>query len=47
MQFIQTRPATILVGPEGSQVVRRRETWRDVFALDELPGRLRGDGCTF
>jgi diaminopimelate decarboxylase len=47
MQFIQTRPATVLVGPAGQEIVRRREEWRDVFALDELPSRLRGDGCSF
>lgn len=47
MQFIQTRPATVLVGPAGDEIVRRRETWRDVFALDKLPSRLRGDGCIF
>jgi hypothetical protein len=38
----------VLIGPDGEvQVVRRRETWRDVFALDQLPGRLQGDGCSF
>jgi diaminopimelate decarboxylase len=47
MQFIQTRPATVLMGPNGPEVIRRREEWRDVFALDMLPPRLRGDGCTF
>jgi hypothetical protein len=47
MQFIQTRPATVLMGAMGPEVIRRREEWRDVFRLDELPPRLRGDGCTF
>ena len=47
MQFIQTRPATVLIGPGRAEIVRRRETWRDVFALDALPSRLRGDECTF
>ena len=47
MQFIRARPATVLLGPVGPERVRRSETWRDVFALDELPSRLRGDGCTF
>lgn len=47
MQFIRTRPATVLLGPAGPERVRRPETWRDVFALDELPGRLRGTGCSF
>ena len=47
MQFIRTRPATVLLGPAGPELVRRPETWRDIFALDELPSRLRGDGCRF
>jgi len=47
MQFIQTRPATVLIGPAGPELIRRRETWRDVFRLDELPSRLRGDECSF
>ncbi len=44
MQFIQPRPATVLLGPNGPELIRRRETWRDVFALDEVPERLRRDG---
>lgn len=47
MQFIQTRPATVLVGPRGTALIRRRESWRDVFALDTLPRHLRSDGCEF
>lgn len=47
MQFIQTRPATVMVGQDGIEVIRRRESWRDVFALDHLPDRLRADGCSF
>lgn len=43
MQFIETRPATVLVGPAGAELVRRRETWRDVFTLDHVPERLRAD----
>lgn len=39
-QFIQPRPATILLGPDGPELIRRRETWRDVFSLDRLPERL-------
>ncbi len=39
-QFIQPRPATVLLGPDGPELIRRRETWRDVFALDQLPDRL-------
>jgi diaminopimelate decarboxylase len=46
MQFIHTRPATVLVGEKGPEVIRRRETWRDVFALDRIPQRLKPSGCT-
>lgn len=41
MQFIQPRPAVVLIGLRGSEVIRRRETWRDIFALDSVPKRLR------
>ena len=47
MQFIQTRPATVLLGPDGPELIRRAETWRDVFALDQIPERLRADACEF
>jgi diaminopimelate decarboxylase len=47
MQFIQARPATVLLGSEGPEVIRRQETWRDIFGLDEIPRRLRHDGITF
>lgn len=47
MQFIEPRPATILLGPNGPEVIRRRETWRDVFQLDEVPERLRRDDADF
>lgn len=47
MQFIQPRPAVVLVGEGGEDVIRRRETWRDIFALDSVPARLRRDGCEF
>jgi len=40
MQFIQTRPAVILLGPQGSEVIRKKETWRDIFSLDSVPERL-------
>ena len=40
MQFIQTRPAVILLGPHGSEVIRKKETWRDIFSLDSVPDRL-------
>ncbi len=39
-QFIQSRPATVLLGPEGVELIRRRETWQDIFALDRVPERL-------
>ena len=44
MQFIQTRPAVVLLGEDGVDVIRRKETWRDVFALDDVPERLRRPG---
>jgi diaminopimelate decarboxylase len=44
MQFIQPRPATVLLGPDGPEVIRRRETAEDIFALDQMPKRLRPDG---
>lgn len=47
MQFIQTRPATILLGRDGPEVIQRRETWRDVFLRDKLPDRLRRNGIEF
>ncbi len=47
MQFIQPRPATVLLGPEGPEEIQRRETWRDVFARDRIPARLQRDGVTF
>jgi diaminopimelate decarboxylase len=43
-QFIQPRPATVLLGPNGPELIRRRETWRDIFALDQMPRRLRRSG---
>ena len=46
MQFINTRPATVLTGAHGTELIRRRETWRDVFALDWVPDRLRTEGYT-
>jgi len=40
MQFIQTRPAVVLLGSNGAELIRRKETWRDIFKLDTLPKRL-------
>lgn len=47
VQFIETRPATILMGSDGPTLIRRRESWRDVFALDVVPAHLRDDACNF
>ncbi|MBM3390609.1 MAG: diaminopimelate decarboxylase [Betaproteobacteria bacterium] len=40
MQFIQPRPAVVLVGPKGPELIRRRETREDIFSLDKVPPRL-------
>lgn len=48
MQFIQPRPAVVLLDDKGkSSVIRKREHWRDVFRLDSVPNRLRQDGYEF
>ena len=48
MQFIQPRPAVVLLDDKGkSSVIRKRENWRDVFRLDSVPNRLRQDGYEF
>ena len=44
IQFIQPRPATVLLGPDGPALIRRRETAQDIFARDTMPKRLRPDG---
>ncbi len=44
MQFIQPRPATVLLGPDGPELIRKRESWRDFFVLDRMPNRLKPDG---
>ncbi|MDH3232787.1 MAG: diaminopimelate decarboxylase [Alphaproteobacteria bacterium] len=44
MQFIHTRPATVLLGPDGPELIRRAEEWSDFFVLDKMPERLRPDG---
>jgi diaminopimelate decarboxylase len=36
------RPATVLVSPEGVELVRERETIEDLFARQRLPARLSG-----
>jgi diaminopimelate decarboxylase len=40
-EFAAPRPAVVLLGPDGPEIVRRRETWRDVIEPCELPERLR------
>jgi len=48
MQFIQPRPAVVLLDDKGNtSVIRKRENWRDVFRLDSVPNRLRQDGYEF
>lgn len=42
MQFIQPRPAVVLLGKNGPELIRRSETWQDIFALDQIPSYLRG-----
>lgn len=44
MQFIQARPATVMLGPDGPELIRRQETAADIFALDQIPERLRSNG---
>lgn len=41
MQFIQLRPAVVMLGSEGVELIRRREIGDDVRALEQVPGRLR------
>jgi diaminopimelate decarboxylase len=48
MQFIQPRPAVVLLDDQGKgSVIRKCENWRDVFRLDSVPNRLRQDGYEF
>ena len=47
MQFIQPRPATVLIGEHGPELIQRREIWRDFFSRDTLSDRLRSDECDF
>jgi diaminopimelate decarboxylase len=47
MQFIQPRPATVLVSDRGVDLIRKKETWRDIFILDQIPERLKGDSREF
>jgi diaminopimelate decarboxylase len=45
MQFIQTRPAVALLGPDGPELIRRREEWHHLFRLDSVPERLAHPDC--
>lgn len=39
-EFTAPRPAVVLLGPDGPELIRKREDWRDVLAPCELPARL-------
>ncbi len=39
------RPAVVLVCGEQADLIRRRETFADVFGRDEIPARLFGEGA--
>jgi len=47
MQFIQPRPAVVMLTKDGPHLVRRAETWRDIFALDHVPEHIRNAGSVF
>lgn len=47
MQFIQPRPAVVMIGPKGVEEIRRRETRSDIFAMDRVPARLQAKGAKF
>lgn len=47
MQFIQPRPAVVLLGPRGVEEIRRRETRSDIFDMDRVPARLKAKGAKF
>ncbi len=40
-QFPGPRPAVVLIGPNGPELIRRREDWQDVIDACVLPERLR------
>lgn len=44
-EFSQPRPAAVLVGPAGVELIREREDWHDVIAPAILPERLRAAGA--
>ena len=43
-QFIQTRPAVVMVGRHGVELIRARESWQDWRRLEQIPARLRLPG---
>lgn len=47
MQFIQPRPAVVMLGRNGVEEIRRRETRSDIFAMDRVPARLKAKGAKF
>jgi diaminopimelate decarboxylase len=47
MQFIQPRPAVVMLAKDGPHLIRRAETSRDIFALDYVPEHIRNPGGTF
>ena len=47
MQFIQPRPAVVMLAKDGPHLIRRAETLRDIFALDHVPEHIRNAGGTF
>ncbi len=41
MQFIQPRPAVVLLTESGPKLIRRAERREDIFAMDRVPAHLR------
>lgn len=44
-EFTAPRPAAVLVGPLGAELIRARDDWHDVIAPCLLPERLRAAGA--
>ncbi len=44
-EFSEPRPAAVLIGPAGVELIRKREDWHDVIAPALLPERLRAAGA--
>ena len=47
MQFIRPRPAIVMLGKNGPSLIRRAETWQDIFSLDHVPEHLRNSNSSF